>query len=148
MHCEIARDESEMYAIAKKLAPVLRSGDVIALYGGLGAGKTTFTRGLISALRGEKTEVPSPTYTLVQTYETGIGTVWHFDLYRLDQPDDVFELGWEDTQLGVTIIEWPERAGQHLPVYRLEVNIDHSTDNRQLSLVGHGKDWQERLDAL
>lgn len=148
MRYETAASEADMFALAKRLAPLLKAGDTVALYGGLGAGKTTFTRGLISALLGEKTEVPSPTYTLVQTYVAPIGTLWHFDLYRLDEPEEVFELGWDDAAAGLTILEWPERAEQYLPSYRLDLSIDDSTEIRRISLVGHGKDWQERLDVF
>lgn len=148
MRCETAASEADMFALAERVAPLLRAGDTVALYGGLGAGKTTFARGLISALMGEETEVPSPTYTLVQTYVAPMGTIWHFDLYRLDEPEEVFELGWDDAATGITILEWPERAGQYLPSYRLDLSIDDSTEIRRISLVGHGKDWQERLDVF
>lgn len=148
MRCESAASEADMFALAKRLAPLLKPGDTLALHGGLGAGKTTFARGLISALMGEETEVPSPTYTLVQTYVAPIATIWHFDLYRLDDAEEVFELGWDDAATGITILEWPDRAEPFLPSYRLDVRIDDSTEIRRVSLVGHGKDWQDRLDAF
>lgn len=148
MRCETAASEADMFALAQRLAPLVKPGDTLALYGGLGAGKTTFARGLISALMGEETEVPSPTYTLVQTYDAPVATLWHFDLYRLEAEEEVFELGWDDAASGITVLEWPDRAGAHLPSFRLDVRIDDSTENRQISLVGHGKDWQDRLDAF
>lgn len=135
-------------ALAQRLAPHLRAGDVIALRGGLGAGKTTFARALISALRGGETEVPSPTYTLVQTYEGPEFPIFHFDLYRLDDPNDVFELGWDDTQIGVSLIEWPERAGSHLPRWRLDLSLEIIGDIRKARLEPHGEDWQTRLHEL
>jgi len=148
MHCETVPSEAAMHALAARLAPVLKAGDVIALQGGLGAGKTTFARGLISALMGQDTDVPSPTYTLVQTYMAGDLAIWHFDLYRLETPEEIVELGWDDTVSGVALIEWPDRAGNHLPAMRLEVHIDDSTEIRRVSLLAHGKDWQDRLNAF
>lgn len=131
--------------LARRLAPRLKMGDVIALHGGLGAGKTTFSRALISALLGQETEVPSPTYTLVQTYDGPSFPIFHFDLYRLEDPNEVFELGWDDAQDGLALIEWPERAGPHLPLWRLDLHIDLVGDNRTARLEPQGEDWQTRL---
>ena len=135
-------------ALAQRLAPHLQAGDVLALRGGLGAGKTTFARALISALRGEETEVPSPTYTLVQTYDGPDFPIFHFDLYRLDDPNDVFELGWDETQIGVALIEWPDRAGAHLPRWRLDLSLEIIGDIRKARLEPQGEDWQTRLHEL
>ena len=145
---EDAETEADTINLAERLAPLLGVGDVVALHGGLGAGKTTFARGLISALLGAPTEVPSPTYTLVQTYAAPQAMIWHFDLYRLEAADEIIELGWDDAAAGLVLVEWPERAGHHLPGIRLDVTIDDSTEIRRVSLVGHGKDWQKRLDAF
>lgn len=131
--------------LAEKLAPRLKRGDVIALHGGLGAGKTTFSRALISALLGQATEVPSPTYTLVQTYDGPAFPIFHFDLYRLNSPDEVDELGWEDTQDGLALIEWPDRAGARLPTWRLDLTLEISGDIRIARLEPRGEDWQTRL---
>jgi tRNA threonylcarbamoyl adenosine modification protein YjeE len=132
-------------ALAQKLAPLLKAGDVIALHGGLGAGKTTFSRALISALMGQESEVPSPTYTLVQTYDGPEFPIFHFDLYRLDDPGEVFELGWDETQDGLALIEWPDRAGAYLPAWRLDLHIDLAQDIRTARLEPQGEDWQTRL---
>ncbi|MEP1144812.1 MAG: tRNA (adenosine(37)-N6)-threonylcarbamoyltransferase complex ATPase subunit type 1 TsaE [Henriciella sp.] len=131
--------------LAEKLAPRLKRGDVIALHGGLGAGKTTFSRALISALLGQATEVPSPTYTLVQTYDGPAFPIFHFDLYRLNSPDEVDELGWEDTQDGLALIEWPDRAAARLPTWRLDLTLEISGDIRIARLEPRGEDWQTRL---
>lgn len=135
-------------ALAERLAPHLKAGDVIALHGGLGAGKTTFSRALISALMQRETEVPSPTYTLVQTYEAPDFPVFHFDLYRLEDPTEVFELGWEETQQGLALIEWPDRAGEYLPTWRLDLTIKLVGENRTARLEPKGEDWQTRLHEL
>ena len=141
-------DLAATMTLAQSLAPLLHAGDVIALRGGLGVGKTTFARALISSLMGQETEVPSPTYTLVQTYDSPDFPVFHFDLYRLDAPDDVFELGWDETQTGLALIEWPDRAGDHLPAWRLDLNFEFIGDIRFARLEPCGEDWQTRLHEL
>ena len=133
---------------ARRLAPLLRTGDVIGLAGDLGSGKTTLARALIAALSGRDREVPSPTFTLVQTYDCGALTVWHFDLYRIERPADVFELGFEDALAdGVTLVEWPERLGTLMPADHLMVTLvqGRTPDARVARLTGGGA-WAERLD--
>ncbi len=139
------KDEAGTRAAGAKLASLLQAGDVVALYGDLGAGKTTLSRGLISALMGAATEVPSPTYTLVQTYDAPGFPIFHFDLYRLESPDELVELGWDETQTGLALIEWPARAGAALPAWRLDVRLEAYETGRKLTLAGHGEDWQTRL---
>jgi len=134
--------------LARSLAPLLRSGDVIALHGGLGAGKTTLSRALIEALIGRETDVPSPTYTLVQTYDGPDFPIFHMDLYRLETADEVFELGWDETQDGLALIEWPDRAGVHLPEWRLDLTLEILGDTRKAILEPRGEDWQTRLHEL
>ncbi len=105
-------DQAATEVLAVRLAAVLRPGDLIALGGDLGAGKTTLARALIRAAAGAEIEVPSPTFTLVQVYDLPIGAVWHFDLYRLSGPDEVIELGWDEARAeGVALVEWPDRLG-------------------------------------
>ena len=136
--------------LAAALARLLRAGDVVALEGDLGAGKTAFARALIGELTARDEEVPSPTFTLVQTYEAADFDIWHFDLYRLEKPEDVFELGIEDAMAeGLTLIEWPDRLGPWLPPDRLTVNIAFGAgeNDRVATLSGDG-DWPARLKAL
>lgn len=135
--------------LAARIAACLRVGDVIALSGDLGSGKTVFARALIRALCGDE-EVPSPTFTLVQIYAAPAFEIWHFDLYRLERPDDAFELGLEDALAdGVTLIEWPERLGHRLPMHRLEIHLAYGTGEteRTAVLAGTG-DWPDRLWSL
>ena len=109
--------------LAKNLAPHLRSGDVVALTGPLGAGKTGFARSLLRVL-GITGEVPSPTFTLLQTYEAGKLTISHFDLYRLKSADELEELGWDDAlAASLVLVEWPERAGRRLPKHALTLRF-------------------------
>lgn len=110
---------------AARLAPVVRAGDTIALIGELGAGKTSFARGLLRGL-GHRGEVPSPTFTLMQVYELpGVRLpVWHVDLYRLDDPAEADALALEEAGHALTLIEWPERLGNRLDPSALRLTIE------------------------
>lgn len=103
-------------ALAGRLAARARAGDAILLQGPLGAGKTVLARAFLRALSGDPAlEVPSPSFTLVQTYETAAGPVHHFDLWRLDGPTRLTELGWEEALSDIVLVEWPERLGARRP---------------------------------
>lgn len=141
-------DEAATRRLGARLAGLVGEGDLIALHGGLGAGKTTLARGLVSALMGTETEVVSPTFTLVQVYETPTVTVWHFDLYRLEAPEDLAELGWQEAEHGVALVEWPGHAGRHLPAWRLDLTLEHDGNGRIAHLEPHGEDWQKRLHGF
>ena len=117
-------DEAATADLARRMAGWLKPGDVVALRGDLGAGKTSFARALIRALSDEGREVPSPTFTLVQSYETSAGPIHHFDLYRIQAPDELTEIGWDEALGGgIVLVEWPERAGNFLPETRLDVTL-------------------------
>ncbi|WP_209779742.1 tRNA (adenosine(37)-N6)-threonylcarbamoyltransferase complex ATPase subunit type 1 TsaE [Azospirillum agricola] len=133
-------DEAATGRLALRLGALLRPGDLVALRGDLGAGKTALSRALIRGVTEPDAEVPSPTFTLVQTYDTGIGPLWHFDLYRLSGPDEVIELGWDDARAeAVALVEWPDRLGPLLPADRVEVELFHDgPDARRAVLTGHG----------
>ena len=143
-------DEAATAALAQRIAGLARVGDVIALHGDLGTGKTFFARAFIG-----EAEVPSPTFTLVQTYARQDGpAIWHFDLYRLKQASEAIELDIEDAFAeGISLIEWPERLGALLPAERLDVALTISpgsadeTTGRQVSLTGHGR-WANLLDKV
>lgn len=129
----------EMEILAQKIGKDLKMGDVITLEGDLGAGKTTFTRFLIQSLLGPETEVPSPTYTLVQTYDLPQGTLWHFDLYRLNDPEEIWELGFEEAEsTGIMIIEWPDRLGPNLPKKHIAIRIQMGEDDVRIVEVKNG----------
>ena len=135
--------------LAREIARLARTGDVLALAGPLGVGKTAFVRAFIRALGGEE-EVPSPTFTLVQLYELGALRLYHFDLYRLERPEEAYELGIEEAFAeGVSLIEWPERLGPLLPPERLDVTLAFAeeSDSRRVRLTGHGR-WAKRLAEL
>jgi tRNA threonylcarbamoyladenosine biosynthesis protein TsaE len=137
--------------LGRRLAAVARPRDLIALGGTLGMGKTAFARAFIRHLGHPEEEVPSPTFTLVQGYDTGAGTIWHFDLYRLGRPDDVWELGFEDALAdGILLIEWPERLGPFLPARRLDLTLaagaTPESRHARLEACG-GSDLLDRLAA-
>ena len=141
-HAAVTASPDATGALAARLARGLRRGDAVALWGDLGAGKTTFARGVIAALAAEDglppPEVPSPTFTLVQTYEFRRIAVWHFDLYRVTRPDDVIELGFDEALAeGAALIEWPERLGALLPGARIDVTLAFAgaPDARRIELT-------------
>ena len=141
--------------VAQSLSHILVKGDVLCLKGGLGVGKTTLARALIRALTGSPTEVvPSPSFTLVQVYDTSAGAVWHFDLFRLKRWEEVLELGWEEAiEQGIVLIEWPEIIGRRLPSDRLEIELrffnalETYPQGRWLSMEGFGS-WRRVKDLM
>ena len=130
-------DERATVLLGQDIAAALRHGDVLALQGDLGAGKTTLARGLIRALAADPVlEVPSPTFTLVQGYEARI-PVQHFDLYRLSSVDELYELGFEEAgRHGIAIVEWPEKAGGHLPAGSISIELSHEGEGRHARITG------------
>lgn len=142
----IAHGEQEMLGVGAALARVLCAGDVIALSGGLGAGKTTLTRGLLAAL-GLDEEAPSPTFAIVQPYappEVSLA-VAHVDLYRLDDPADVVELGLDEYLAdGALVIEWPERLGGRLWPETLAIAIEIHADGARCLTASLPPSWEER----
>ena len=133
-------DEAATSALAEDLAVVLIRGDVVALAGDLGAGKTTFARSLLRAFVDDVgLEVPSPTFTLVQTYSGGRLPVAHFDFYRLSLADELDEIGFDDAVTdGAVIIEWPERALSRLPTERIDLSFEIAGTGRKVAIVGQG----------
>ncbi|HUN52569.1 MAG TPA: tRNA (adenosine(37)-N6)-threonylcarbamoyltransferase complex ATPase subunit type 1 TsaE [Candidatus Sulfotelmatobacter sp.] len=143
-------DLAATLTLAGRLAALAAAGDVIALSGPLGAGKTAFARAFINSLSGESVEVPSPTFTLLQTYPTPRGTIWHFDFYRLERAEEAYELGIEEAFAdGISLIEWPERVAALLPADLLTVALCEAAapDARRASLAGRGT-WSGRLARL
>ena len=146
----ILADIDATQRLGQRLAALLGPGDVIGLGGDLGAGKTTLARHIIVALAGRAMEVPSPTFTLVQAYDVAAFTLWHFDLYRIEQPNDVLELGLDEAlDHGVSLIEWPERLGPLIPAERLDVVLSQGSgeDSREVHLAAHGS-WVGRLPGI
>lgn len=122
---------------------MMRPGDAILLEGPLGAGKTEFVRAMLrSATATPALEVPSPTFTLVQSYDTPCGTVHHFDLWRLTGPDGLVELGWDDARDDIVLVEWPDRLGHLVPDRALTIRLDPGAGETRTAHL-HG--WTNRL---
>ena len=137
--------------LAQRIAPLLSPGDCLLLEGQIGAGKTHFARSLIQALLITPEDVPSPTFTLVQTYEVPDAEIWHFDLYRLTNTDDLFELGLEQAlEQSICLIEWPDRLGALAPADALTLRfaLDDQEQTRRLCVFGPWARWQNVLEVV
>ena len=129
-------NEAELLALGASLIPQLSAGQTVCLIGGLGAGKTTLVRGMIQSVLGD-IDVPSPTYTLVQTYEMPEFELWHCDMYRLDRPEDGYELGLIDAfEEAVCLIEWPDKLGELIPDDAMRIEIAFDGEGRKVTLAG------------
>lgn len=141
-------------ALARAIAPGLGAGDLVALSGGLGAGKSLFARALIAhrlAALGRSEDIPSPSFTLVQTYDLGAVELWHADLYRLGAIDEIAELGLEDAfGAAICLVEWAERLGPALPSRRIGLTLDFVADGdgRRATLTAAGGGWHWLAGAL
>jgi tRNA threonylcarbamoyladenosine biosynthesis protein TsaE len=138
---KITASEMETAHVAKALAPFCKIGDVLCLHGDLGMGKSVFARALIrTLLKQDDLDVPSPTFTLVQTYESPLFPIWHFDLYRLQDPEDVIELGWDEAMaMALSIVEWPEKLGHFLPRNRMDIQFEqYDPSRRAINFTPHG----------
>jgi tRNA threonylcarbamoyladenosine biosynthesis protein TsaE len=133
-------------ALADRIAALARKGDAILLEGVLGAGKSAFARAFLRAASADPAlEVPSPTFTLAQSYATAIGTVHHFDLWRLNGPAALAELGWEEARDDIVLVEWPDRLGERRPTEALTVAL-HPTGVTSRRCVVSG--WPDRIGGV
>lgn len=132
---------------AARLGALLRPGHVLLLEGGIGAGKTHFARCLIRPLLAEDEDIPSPTFTLVQSYDTRNGELWHADLYRLGHPDEVIELGLSEAfDDAICLVEWPDRLGDLTPGDALSLRFEVVGDSaRAITVTGGADTWQDIL---
>lgn len=144
----ISHNEAETADLARKLAQITKRGDVWALNGTLGAGKSVFARAFIQSLTNAE-EVPSPTFTLVQSYWTGDFDIYHYDLYRLERAMDIFELGVEDAFFsGVSLVEWPEKMESFAPRNMWQVHIEINGDERKITVGSEDINKQVRLQNV
>lgn len=130
-------------ALAASLAALARPGDSLLLEGPLGAGKTAFARAFLRAAANDPMlEVPSPSFTLVQIYDSRIGPIFHYDLWRVDNADALTELDWDDARDAVVLVEWPDRLGELRPADALTITFHLGLeDSREATVTG----WAERI---
>ena len=136
-------DERATNALGKRLAQALRPGDVVTLSGPLGVGKTALARAVIGAL-GHEGEVPSPSFAIVQPYEELSPPVWHVDLYRVESPDELAELGLNSIADAVLLVEWPERAGKGAWPDALRLSLDFAGETSRRLTADVPPSWQGR----
>ena len=140
----VLKTAEDAEALGAAVGRVLGVGEAVLLWGPLGAGKTTLARGLIRALTHPDEEAPSPTFTLVQTYDGPQFAIAHLDLYRLSGPDEIGELGLDEAlDDGAAVIEWPERLGGRLPPDRLDIRLRFEAEGRAAEIERHGR-WKDR----
>jgi tRNA threonylcarbamoyladenosine biosynthesis protein TsaE len=140
-------DAEATASLASVLAQNVQSGDTVLLLGEVGAGKTHFARSFIKSLLTVDEDVPSPTFTLVQTYDTAVGEVWHSDLYRLSAEQEIEELGLFDAMAeAVCLIEWPDRLGSYTPTDALHIELTPSStlDSRVLIAKWDDPKWDAK----
>ena len=133
-----SHNESETIALAKKLAPLFRPGDLVVLKGELGAGKTAFVRGLAEALGLDREAVNSPSFTIVNEYP-GERPLYHLDLYRINDPTELEEIGWDEylQRPGLIVVEWGDKAGHHLPSQYYVIGFQIIDENTREINVSH-----------
>ena len=140
-------NETATGILASQIANLAKPQDIITLEGDLGVGKTAFARGFIKAMGGDY-EVISPTFTLVQLYDFTNFSIYHFDLYRVENKEEIFELGIEDAfSEGISLIEWPDRMDNYIPAARLDITLSNclNENSREVVLVAYGDSWVNRL---
>ncbi len=133
-------DDTATTRLGAVLAGLVHPGDTILLHGPIGSGKTHLARALIQGRLGHAEDVPSPSFTLVQTYTAPDAEIWHADLYRLSQPDEVHELGLEDAfATAICVVEWPDRLAKSAPANALNITLLAESDGRRATLSGTGR---------
>jgi tRNA threonylcarbamoyl adenosine modification protein YjeE len=147
----VTRSPEETTELATQIGTRLRPGDTVLLEGDIGAGKTHFARSLIQSLQDVPEDVPSPTFTLIQTYDTRSGPIWHADLYRLSGPEDIVETGLLDAMdTAICLIEWPDRLGPDCPANALTLSFAPGLDDaaREITATCDLPDpWASRLET-
>lgn len=140
--------EDDTAQLGETLAKYAQAGDCFLLRGQIGAGKSALARAFIRSLLGPETEVPSPTFTLVQTYDLGELEIWHADLYRLGDTQDAIELGLTDAMTDqICLIEWPELLGDLVPKTALDIELTVEPDCH-LATLTYGGNWRDRLAGI
>ena len=136
-----SHSEEDTIEFSRQLANDTKTGQIYCLHGEMGMGKSVFARAFIRTLmRDDTLEVPSPTFTLVQTYQTDTTSIWHFDLYRLKTREEIYEIGWEEALIdNIVLIEWPERLESLKPAHAIDIQFTAPTDTSREIRVTKGK---------
>jgi tRNA threonylcarbamoyladenosine biosynthesis protein TsaE len=144
----LSAEEEDTIWLGKKLARIARKGDSFILSGTLGMGKSVLARAFVQELTKAQ-EVPSPTFTLVQIYEASGFDLYHYDLYRIKFPEEIFELGMEEALYqGVSLIEWPEKMGGYLPRDCFRIEITPFKGNRKITISSNNEEKLARLKSI
>ena len=148
----IFKSEADTLSFAESLAPYLEPGDTILLDGPVGAGKSFLSRALIRSVLGHQEDVPSPTFTLVQTYETDKGEIWHCDLYRITNIGEIDERGlFEAFETAICLVEWPDRLADEAPSDAITIALtmdEKAGEERRVFLSGLTAKWHKRLNEF
>jgi len=142
---------SETQAIGEQLAKLCKGGEIICLSGDLGTGKTTFVKGIARGLKIDEKKVNSPTFVIMNLYEEGRLPLYHFDFYRLERPEEIGGVGYDEFLYGngVAVIEWAERFGALMPPENLAIHLAHAGDHdRTLKITAHGEHYKKITEAL
>lgn len=153
IHTVSSLDLAALRLLAEALARCIQSGDMITLRGEVGAGKTTFSQAFVQAISPQPVEVTSPTFTLMQSYECVLAsekpeTVWHLDLYRLEEPEEAAPLGIEELERHVILMEWPEVIEHTLPANRLDITLYIETSGTRCITFAGNDAWRQRLQLV
>lgn len=146
-----SQNETGTARVAAALGSTLSKGDVVLLEGDIGTGKTLFARRLIQSLQTDPEDVPSPSYTLVQVYDTKLGQIWHTDLYRLSCPDEVVELGLPTAfQDEICLVEWPDRLGEFTPPDALLIRFELGAEegSRHIKFRWQNERWSPIVERV
>ncbi len=147
----ISQSFEETRALGKRLAKCAKPGDIVCLFGDLGSGKTTMIKGLAAGLGAHEEDVTSPTFVFLNVYDQLKWPLYHFDLYRLEETDELFDIGYEEFLYGdgIAVVEWSERLEEFLPKERLDIYLKHKgEDSREIRLKAFGKRYEQMLKTL
>lgn len=150
-HKTVTQSAAQTHSLGKQLAEGLKPGDILCFFGDLGAGKTTLIKGIAEGLKVKSDYVHSPTFTLLNVYEHGKIPLYHFDMYRIEDPEELFDIGYEEFLYGqgLSVVEWSEKFGKLLPKDRLEIHLKHKgNDRREIRIKGIGKRYVGREIVL
>lgn len=146
----ISYGPGETADFGQKLAAFLRAGDCLCLFGDLGAGKTLLVQGIAAGL-GVESDVTSPTFTVLNVYDAPV-PVYHFDLYRLNYQEELFDIGFDEyaTGEGIALVEWPDKFLDAMPESRLDLKLTRgdNDDERTITIIAHGSRYQELIEEL